>query len=63
MNDIPNYLHLAARNGDKDIAELLILNGANVNATDEKGTNPLNLAEQEGHGEVVVLLIKNGAHD
>ena len=54
---------MAARNGDKDIAELLILNGANVNATDKTGANPLNLADEKGHKEVVELLIKHGAHE
>ena len=54
-------LHLAALNGHKKIAELLIAKGADVNA---KGFNDLTLlhfAAQKGHNEVAELLIANSA--
>jgi len=52
-------LHWAARAGHKEVAELLILKGANVNTADQTGATPLHWAV--GHDEVVDLLIKHGA--
>ena len=37
-------LQLAAWRGHKDVAELLVAKGANVNATDSFGTTPLHYA-------------------
>ncbi len=39
-------LHYAARRGDKDIAELLLAEGADVNARDDFGHTPLHYAAQ-----------------
>ena len=56
-------LHHATFNSEKEIAALLLSNGANVNAL-EKGSDqtPLHLALQtEGSAEIVELLIANDA--
>ena len=54
-------LHSAAYGGHKEIAELLITNGANVNAKNDKGGTPLHEAAWEGHKEIAELLIAAGA--
>ena len=51
-------LHFAARDGYKEIVELLIAEGANVNANNQYGYTPLHLATTK---EVAALLISNGA--
>lgn len=51
----------AARNGCKDIVELLIASGASVHVVDDKGYTPLHMASIEGHRDVVEFLIVNGA--
>ena len=45
----------------KEITELLIANGANVNAKRDDGETPLHQAADNGHKEVVELLIAKGA--
>jgi cytohesin len=42
-------LHYAAYGGHKEIAELLIAEGADVNAKDEDGVTPLHEAALWGH--------------
>jgi ankyrin repeat protein len=61
-------LHLAATfrtpsigNQRKEIVELLIAAGADVNAKDEGGQTPLHKAASGGHKEIVELLIAKGA--
>ena len=55
-------LHLAALKDHKEIAELLIANGADVNAKQAvEGETPLHLAAMGGHKEIVELFITNGA--
>ena len=59
-------LHFAAKKGHKEIAELLIANGADVNAKDGDedilgGTSPLFDPVGQGYTEIVELLIKKGA--
>jgi cytohesin len=57
-------LHLAATSGQKDVVELLIAKGAdvNVNARDSNESDtPLDLAKEHGHIEIVELLKKHGA--
>jgi len=54
-------LHWAAMNGDVDLAQMLIVAGANVKATTRLGSyTPLYLASQQGHGAIIQALIKAG---
>jgi ankyrin repeat protein len=54
-------LHWAAMNGDADLAQMLIVAGANVKATTRLGAyTPLYLASQQGHASVIQALIKAG---
>jgi ankyrin repeat protein len=68
-------LHLAAEKDRKEVVQLLLENGANVNAEEEeekeqrgwrevitKGRTALHLAAEEGHKAVVQLLLENGAN-
>ena len=54
-------LHLAALNGQKKIAELLIAKGADVNAKDFNDLTLLHFAARKDHNEVAELLIANSA--
>ena len=50
-------LHWAAVENNKELAELLVANGANVNARDKAGDTPLDLAFKTG---IADLLRKHG---
>lgn len=54
-------LHIACEHGHKEIAEMLVLYKANVNATDRDLITPLHLATLRNHLEVVNFLLQNGA--
>ena len=54
-------LHLAADQGYKEIVELLIAKGADVNAKNKFGSTPMHKAARRGQKEVNELLIDNGA--
>ena len=54
-------MHGAAFTGRMEVVELLIANGANVNAKDKDGGTPLLHATLSGHREIVELLISKGA--
>ena len=59
-------LHMAAEGGHREIVDLLIAKGADINATagaggDGEGWTPLHEAAEKGHKEVVGLLILKGA--
>jgi len=54
-------LHKAADNGQKEIAELLIAAGADVNAKMSKGWTPLDIAIEENQTATADLLRKHGA--
>ncbi len=49
-------LHCAARYGHKEVAELLIAKGADVNAKDTRGRTPIDLAMNQGRKEIAKLL-------
>jgi ankyrin repeat protein len=53
-------LHLAAQNGHKAVAELLIAKGADVNAKTLWDETPLDLAISKEHKELADLLRKHG---
>lgn len=65
-------LHYAAGWNTPELTEILLENGANVNAqikgdTSFQGINydlftPLHLAAQRGHGDIIELLLKHGAN-
>ena len=50
-------LHGAAENGHKEIAELLIAKGANVNARNRQGWTPLMVAAKRGKVDIAKLLM------
>ena len=55
-------LHWAARNGDLDLAQMLLYAGANVKAaTRLGGYTPLLMAADQGHAAVIAALVAGGA--
>ena len=54
-------LHFAARNGHKDVAELLVVKGAAMNTKDDDGRTPLHMVADIGHNGIAELLIAKGA--
>ena len=54
-------LHMACVGGEKEVADLLIRRGADVNLRDKRGATPLWIAARGGHKEIVELLIEKGA--
>lgn len=60
-SDNRTALHHAASVGSLEIAQILLSNGADVDAKDDTGFTPLIVAVAAGKGEVVSELIGNGA--
>jgi ankyrin repeat protein len=56
-------LHWAALNGPKDLAELLLAHGADVNAQDITGATPFHAAMAWGHEEAAELLRQHGGRE
>ena len=54
-------LHHATRNGDLEIVEQLVGDGADVNGTTDNGHFPLYCAAGHGHVETTRYLVENGA--
>jgi ankyrin repeat protein len=54
-------LHYAADRGHKDIVELLIAKGADINAKNNDGQTPLHYAVEKGHNDIAELFIADGA--
>jgi ankyrin repeat protein len=54
-------LHRAARHGHKQIAELLLAHGADVNATGTYDSTPLHRAAETGRTQVAGVLVAHGA--
>ena len=54
-------LHYAAKIGSARLVALMLLEGADVNATNKAGETPLHLALKYGHLQLEPLLLKEGA--
>lgn len=54
-------LHLAARQGNFEIVDVLVKGGANLDITDNEGWTPLMRAALAGNAPIVKLLVNNGA--
>lgn len=54
-------LHIAAMHGHYQMVEILLGQGAEINAADKNGWTPLHCAAKAGHLEVVKLLCESGA--
>ena len=60
--NLQTALHLAAGHGYAQIAELLISNGAHIDAKDIRGATPLHYAVGQNQMKTTKLLIENGAN-
>ena len=56
-----SYLHTLAREGDSLTIDLLLQDGAAVDAADAQGSRPLHEASRCGHLDVVNVLLAHGA--
>lgn len=54
-------LHIAAMHGHYQMVEILLGQGAEINAADKNGWTPLHCAAKAGHLDVVRLLCESGA--
>ena len=55
-------LHIAAQNGNEEMAKLLIRSGSNINESNKGSQTPIHKAAFEGRDKIVNLLIQNGAN-
>jgi ankyrin repeat protein len=56
-------LHVACRNGARDIVELLVARGGDITVKTDKGETPMAIAQSNGHGQVVQFLRSHGAQE
>ncbi|MBP3964920.1 ankyrin repeat domain-containing protein [Paenibacillus lignilyticus] len=57
-----SYLHLTAKKGDTELADLLLRYGADLDAVDEEyNTTPLGWAAKYGQAEMAAYLLRKGA--
>jgi hypothetical protein len=61
QEEVRTPLHSAAKEGHARVAELLLDNGADVNARDQYGGTPLHSAATYGRAEVMRVLLARGA--
>lgn len=54
-------LYVACADGSKDVCELLLRLGVDVNAGSTDGATPLHIASQRGYLPIVMLLLEHGA--
>ena len=54
-------MNLAINEGHKEMVELLITKGADINVQNISGSAPINNAMRGGYTEIVVLLREHGA--
>ncbi|MBE9178150.1 ankyrin repeat domain-containing protein [Oculatella sp. LEGE 06141] len=59
---IKSLLSLAARSGSRQVVEMLISSGADVNSLDESGKAPIHWAARGGYLDVMRCLAENGAN-
>ena len=51
-------LHVAARNGESSIANLLLQANASPTAVDKFGYSPAQYAKQQGYGDLAAMLLE-----
>lgn len=49
---------VCCKNGQVELVEYLLINGANINETNILGDTPLKLAQRYGHESLVFILIQ-----
>lgn len=60
-NPLGSALHIAAKKGYTDIAELLLMYGANINAVNDHNVTPLYMACKHHHLSMVKLFLHHRA--
>jgi ankyrin repeat protein len=61
LSSCSKSIHQAAYGGDINAVKVLIAEGADINALDEKGCTALAIAAQAGNFELVKILVESGA--
>lgn len=56
-----SLIHLAVASGQKEIAEFLLAQGADINATQTGGYTPLHIAAKTGNEEMIKFLLEHMA--